>query len=563
MLVKLVVENLALIDHLELDFPRGLIVLSGETGAGKSLILDALSLILGDRATTELVRTGAQRAVVQAVFEDVQLPGDYAQFVDEGQLIISREVQQNGRSVARVNGQIVTVGILRALGAALVDLHGQHEHQSLLRVDKHREVLDRFGGEPVANLLGRLGELTDQFAGVSQQLEQIYGDARERERRLDMLRFQTEEIAAARLQPGEEETLLNERRALANYERLYGSISRAYALLSQGTGHVPSALEQLSEAVGELDDARRFDQRLGKWQENLQAALYTLEEGALTLRNYLEELEHDPNRLDRVEQRLDQISGLKRKYGDSIEQILHYQQQAAQEIDRIENNAELAERLSAQLEMIMARYEQTAAQLTALRQRLAEELALQLQQQLADLGMSSAQFQVAIGQQLAQKPSRVGWDLVEFMFSANPGEPPRPLVRVISGGEMSRVMLALKTLLAEHDSVDTLIFDEIDDGISGKAALVVADKLQQLAQSHQVICISHLASIASCANYHLLISKDVVDGATYTRVEALQGEARVREIARLLDGESSPIGYAHARELLQSSGQLRETSDNC
>ncbi len=556
MLVKLVVENLALIDHLDLDFRSGLVVLTGETGAGKSLVLDALSLLLGYRATTDLIRIGADKAMVQAVFEGVQLADEFASLVDDGQLIISREVMENGRSVARVNGQLVTVGLLRQLGPALVDLHGQHEHQSLLSVDRHRDLLDKFAGAPAQSLLAQMEQCVDRFSSLNKELTSLMGDDRERERRLDMLRFQQEELAAARLQAGEEERLYTERRLLANFEKLFSASGRAYQLLYQGGEGQPSALEQLGDALAELQTAARYDDQLGAMAETLQSSLFGIEDAALSLRDYLEQLAHDPAKLEQIERRLDLLSRLKRKYGETVEQVIAYSEQVAGEIARITGSEQRIITLRDQLSEVEQSYSLFASELSQLRQHAGRQLEGRVSEQLADLGLPDARFAVSLLDKSEKALSRYGVDHVEFLFTANPGDVLRPLVKVISGGEMSRVMLALKSVLAADDAIDTLVFDEIDVGLGGRVALRVGEKLRQLARNHQVICISHLASIACMADQHLLIRKHSHDGATYTRVGTLQDEERVQEIARLLDGETSQIAYQHARELLQQVNRV-------
>ncbi len=551
MLIKLVVENLALIEQLDLDLEPGLVVLSGETGAGKSLILDALSLILGYRASTDLIRTGAEKASVQAIFEVEELPSPYAELVEEGQLIIAREIYQSGRSVARINGQLVTISFLRDLGKLLVDLHGQHEHQSLLQVPKHREVLDRFAGAAVRELLEQVREVVVKYREIEGQLRTVMGDDRERERLLEMLRFQQEEIAAAALVPDEEEELLATRQRLANFERLHHSVSTAYQLLYGGASGMPAVCDQLAKAITELANVERFDGELAQWKTVLQDALYGLEDAARNLRVYNDGLTYDAGALDAVEQRLEQINRLKRKYADSLAGVIAYGEKVAQEIEFIESSAELAAKLQIDLADSAAKYRSVAEQLTAARRRTASILEEQIQVQLADLGLDSALFAVQVQSRADSRPHSLGQDEVEFMFSANPGEAPKQLTKVISGGEMSRVMLALKTLLAEHDPVGTLIFDEIDSGLGGRLALAVGEKLRQLAAKRQVICVSHLASIAAMADQHLLITKEVRSGATFTQVRILDKQERVEEIARMLDGQTSEVALAHARDLLQ------------
>ena len=551
MLAKLVVENLALIDYLDLDLEPGLVVLSGETGAGKSLVLDALSLILGYRASTDLIRSGAEKATVQAIFTVGDLPAEYASLVEEGQLIIAREVSLNGRSVARINGQLVTIGTLRDLGNLLVDLHGQHEHQSLLQVAKHREVLDRFAGPQTLELLDKIFDVAKAYRQTEAKLKALIGDGREQQRRLEMLRFQLDEIAAAALQPDEEADLLVTRKRLSNYERLHNAVSKAYALLYQGSNGLPAVSDQLAEAVTELMHVEHYDQELSTWSKTLQEALYNIEDIARSLRVYQESLTHDAGALQKVEQRLDLLNRLKRKYADSVEGVIAYSKTVAEEIMRIENSAELVASLQADLAKQAAIYHTFAVQLSEQRQQAAQALRQQMGEQLADLGLPHAVLAPEVRTAAESKPHPMGQDEVEFMFNANPGETPKQLIKVISGGEMSRVMLALKTLLAENDPVETLIFDEIDSGLGGRLALAVGEKLRELATSRQVICVSHLASIAAMADQHLFISKEIEEAATYTKVRVLEEQERVVEIARMLDGQMSEIALEHARELLK------------
>ncbi len=551
MLAKLVVENLALIDYLDLDLEPGLVVLSGETGAGKSLVLDALSLILGYRASTDLIRSGAEKATVQAIFTVGDLPAEYASLVEEGQLIIAREVSLNGRSVARINGQLVTIGTLRDLGNLLVDLHGQHEHQSLLQVAKHREVLDRFAGPQTLELLDKIFDVAKAYRQTEAKLKALIGDGREQQRRLEMLRFQLDEIAAAALQPDEEADLLVTRQRLSNYERLHNAVSKAYALLYQGSNGLPAVSDQLAEAVTELMHVERYDQELSTWSKTLQEALYNIEDIARSLRVYQESLTHDAGALQKVEQRLDLLNRLKRKYADSVEGVIAYSKTVTEEIMRIENSAELVASLQADLAKQAAIYHTFAVQLSEQRQQAAQALRQQMGEQLADLGLPHAVLAPEVRTAAESKPHPMGQDEVEFMFNANPGETPKQLIKVISGGEMSRVMLALKTLLAENDPVETLIFDEIDSGLGGRLALAVGEKLRELATSRQVICVSHLASIAAMADQHLFISKEIEEAATYTKVRVLEEQERVVEIARMLDGQMSEIALEHARELLK------------
>ncbi len=421
----------------------------------------------------------------------------------------------------------------------------------MLQVAKHREVLDRFAGPQTLELLDKIFDVAKAYRQTEAKLKALIGDGREQQRRLEMLRFQLDEIAAAALQPDEEADLLVTRKRLSNYERLHNAVSKAYALLYQGSNGLPAVSDQLAEAVTELMHVERYDQELSTWSKTLQEALYNIEDIARSLRVYQESLTHDAGALQKVEQRLDLLNRLKRKYADSVEGVIAYSKTVAEEIMRIENSAELVASLQADLAKQAAIYHTFAVQLSEQRQQAAQALRQQMGEQLADLGLPHAVLAPEVRTAAESKPHPMGQDEVEFMFNANPGETPKQLIKVISGGEMSRVMLALKTLLAENDPVETLIFDEIDSGLGGRLALAVGEKLRELATSRQVICVSHLASIAAMADQHLFISKEIEEAATYTKVRVLEEQERVVEIARMLDGQMSEIALEHARELLK------------
>lgn len=545
MLHSLHIENLAIIDRLEVNFQSGFNALTGETGAGKSILLDALALVLGERADPTLIRTGADKLKVSAVFlvpEKLDL-SDLGVELEEGALYLAREVQAGGRSLARVNGQAVPLGVLKAIGDRLVDLHGQHEHQSLLKPSSHLEFLDRWLGEPALSLRAQVREAVLTLHQLQTEYQELRQREREREQMLDLYRFQIDEIRSANLQSGEEETLQTEERRLAHAEKLLALAGSAYETLMEEQG----AYEQIANASLRLGEIARIDPSMAPLQETLESALVQVEEVAQALRGYLETVEYDPQRLEEVVARLELIKRLKRKYGDTIEAILAYAQEAEQKLSALEHQSERLASLEAEIAKAQSYAESLCAQLSALRKQGAERFAEEVVRHLRDLAMERAEFLVS----LSQKPmDTTGIDAVEFLFSANPGESPRPLSKIASGGEMSRVMLALKTVLATASPVPTLVFDEIDAGLGGRTAHTVGEKVAQLAQHFQILCVTHLPQIASRANHHLQIEKRIEGERTYVVLTPLEGEARVQEIARMLTGEPTETALQHARELL-------------
>jgi DNA repair protein RecN (Recombination protein N) len=555
MLLELHIENLAIIDRVDIALAPGLNVLTGETGAGKSILLNALNLVLGERADPALIRTGADRLRVSAVFALPNDPELLAMLHELGVepeedadgtalLYLAREVQASGRSIARVNGQPVPLGTLKTLGDLLIDLHGQHEHQSLLKPGSHLDLLDRWLGEETLQLRAEVRDAVRQLHHIENELRELSEREREREQMIDLYRFQQAEIRNAHLQPDEEEQLLTEERRLTHAERLLMLANSAYeSLMGEG-----GAYDRAAEASRALAEIVRIDPSIAEWQEPLESAIAQLEESARQLRQYAESIEYDPERLEEVIARLELIRRLKRKYGDTIEAILAYAQELEEKLHALEHQTERREALTEALEATRARAQSLCEQLSERRRAGAARFAEEVQAHLRELAMERAQFLVNI----TPKPmDTTGTDAVEFLFSANLGEPPRPLHKIASGGEMSRVMLALKTVLATASPVPTLVFDEIDAGLGGRTAHAVGDKLAQLSQHFQVACVTHLPQIASRAQHHLLIEKGIEGERTRVRVTALTGEARVQEIARMLAGEPTETALQHARELLE------------
>lgn len=553
MLVSLQIENIAVIEKAAIAFDAGFNALTGETGAGKSIVIDAINAVLGERISRDLVRTGSRSAGVSALFTDLSAgvsaaleelgyPPD-----EEGALLVQRTISADGKGTCRINGQLATVSILRSVGRLLVNIHGQHENQALLSPERHVEYLDRLGG--LLPLLEEYRAAYRTMCGVRSRLEAADMDEAEKARRLDMLRFQTGEIEAAALQAGEEEALTAQRTLYRNAEKIAGAVIGARAALS-GDEETEGALSGISRAASAVRDAARYMEGAGELAQRMETALYELEECAGELRDYAQRLDFDPSELDETESRLEAIHRLKMKYGGTVEEILAYYERAQQELEAIETSDLLLSRLTKELEAAEAAAREKAAALTAARREAAARFSRDVMEELAFLDMPGVSLEVAM------EPVPLGTgggDRVEFLIAANPGEPPKPIARIASGGELSRIMLAIKSVLADADDIDTLIFDEIDTGISGRAARKVGIKLRQTAASRQVLCVTHLAQIASLAHHHLLISKTVREGRTYTEVTPLDREARERELARIIGGEVTGPALEAAREMLEKA----------
>lgn len=568
MLEAISINNFALIDNLYLEFESGLNILTGETGAGKSIIIDALGIALGERASADYIRSGANAARVEASFSfpDGHPVADLLSTQgipsDNNNLILMRELSPTGRSVCRINGHLVTTGQLKEVGRLLVDIHGQHQHQSLLHPGTHLGFLDAFGGAVHLDLVREVNELYQRYVSLKRAVQNHAATARERAQRLDMLAYQLQEIDNAALKDGEWEELQEERRVLAQREKLLSLVQTAYALLYGGEGE-SGVLDILGRVQSVLAEAEGIDKRLSTAQASVSAALYSLEDVVPELRHYRESFALDPHRLEEVEERLELIRNLSRKYGSSIAEILAYREQAANERERLLTSEMDCQNLQEQLESAEVSFVERAGDLSTARRKLAADLEEKLATELADLGMAKARFEVAFsweqdsgglpfqGQRV--RPHAEGFDHVEFLLSTNPGEPPRPLAKIASGGELSRVMLAIKAVLAAHDRVPTLVFDEVDSGIGGRAAQAVAKKLARVGRLHQILCITHLPQIAAAGQTHFLIRKEVRGEKTYTLVERLSREQRVQELGRMLAGNNlTPVVLQHAEELLNN-----------
>lgn len=550
MLVELHIQNFALVEDLRIEIGAGFDVLTGETGAGKSIIVDALSTALGERTGTEVIRTGAEKCMVEAVFDIsncssvAQAAIEYGFECDDSALIVSREIARSGRSQARVNGRAATASVLRDITSLLVDVHGQHEHQSLLIVPLHLEILDSWIGEKASMLRERTAALHEELSKVRNERDRLQTDERERVRLLDLYKFQFEEIEAAQLSGDEEESLAAEKNRLANAERLATGASDIYEALA---GSEAAVVDGLGQAASAAEKLVRLDPAAASLVELLNAAFVSAQEASTFARSYLDEIEANPARLEQVDERLNLIGTLKRKYGDSISEVLRYGDELAGKIDGLTNADELSARLSGRISDLEAKLAAACSELTKVRKQASGEFEKRVERELSELAMDKTVFQVSVE---PSDPGPKGADAVEFLISPNPGEPVKPLARIASGGEMSRIMLALKTVMARSE-VPTLVFDEIDTGIGGRTALVLGDKLALLAKKCQVVCVTHLPQIASRADMHYSVSKAVENGRTSVRLDSLEGEARVAELARMLGAdETSDAATQHAREML-------------
>ncbi len=551
MIVELTVENLAIIERAQIALGPGFTVLTGETGAGKSLLIDALELALGERADADLVRTGAARATVNAVLDLSNEPTAFAKCselgipLEENLLYIQREVFSEGRSQCRVGGKMIPVSALKQLGQFLVDLHGQHDHQSLLDEARHIGYLDAWIGKPASDLMDEVATAFSHAELARKKLQSLRSGMRDREHRLDLLRFQVNEIEATNPLPGEMEDLEGQISRLKHAERLS---TAAFGALEAISDQENCSVDLLGNSVKSLEDCFRFDPSLEAVTAPLKEALYQIEEGVHSLRLYAESLDADPGRLEEVATRIDALKRLRRKYGEDEAAILGFLEEARHELALLEDSEASEEELKSEVERLDRALDQVAGRLSALRKDRATEFSALVQTQLRELAMDRALFNV----DFKAKPSdSTGCDVVEFYFSANAGEIARPLGKIASGGEISRVMLAIKTALAGRAGVPTLIFDEVDTGLGGRAAATVALKLEELATHYQIVVISHLPQLASRATTHYRIEKVEQSGRVVTQVRLLTPEERIEEIARMLAGEHLTEGaLANAREML-------------
>jgi len=563
MLLELTIKNIALIESLRIEFAQGFNVLTGETGAGKSIVVDSVNLALGGRADRELIRTGSDKAGVQALFDISNNPAAQSMAdelgleADDGLISVTRELSRSGRNICRIAGVVLPLSTLKQFTSLLVDVHGQHEHQSLMNPDKHMAFLDAFGDHDHRDLMERVRQAHAARGAVASTLKKLLKDASERERLIDMLRFQVQEISSAKLKAGEEEKLERKLRMLENAEKIQNGVEAAYAYTYSGDGRGMSAQESLLQASAALESIASLDPRFAKLSSTLKELYYGVQEAGLELQSLNEELSFDPKLLDKINDRLELISRLERKYGATEAEVIAYGEEAAARLSAIEGSDAQIGELKKQLKTRDKELRSACEELTTARKTLAARLEEDILDQLKDLGMGKTRFAVSFT--TLEKPLSTGADAVEFLISPNPGEPLKPMAAIASGGELSRIMLALKTIALDSDGVDSMVFDEIDTGVSGRMAQVVGEKMCAIAANHQVLCVTHLPQIAALGGTHFRVEKHSEGEKTQTTVVRLDGEGRVKELSRLVGGaEDSESSLAHAKHMLDDAAATRQ-----
>ena len=550
MLSQLYIENIAVIRQATIDFQKGFHVFTGETGAGKTILISAINAVLGGRTFKEIIRTGESRARVSALFTGIPASlaekiGELGYPLEDGQLLVQREIDLTGKGQCRLDGRPATVAMLREVCSLLIDIHGQHDNQELLSAEKHLGFLDSFGA--YRKELEDYAKAYAQRMACADRLEKLQMDESYKLQRMDILQFQLKEIGDARLTDGEEEQLTEQQKRIKNAERITESLGTIYTLLNGDGEELRGVLEALEEISTELDTAAKYLLDFTQYGDKLNDAYYMLEELGSTARDTLEDADFDPRQLDTIESRLDTIYRLKKKYGGSIAEILAYYDKISEEYNTLELSDEMVEQLRGELERAEQDLRQAAKALTARRLETAGEFVRRVEAELAYLDMGGVRFSIS-RKEKAFGPN--GADEMEFLICTNAGEEARPLAKIASGGELARIMLAIKNVLAEKDDIGTIIFDEVDTGVSGRAAQKIGQKLAEVARHRQVICVTHLAPVAACAAHHYRIYKTVEEGRTFTRVEELGHEDRVRELARIMVGD-------HITEsALQSAGEM-------
>ncbi|KUO70223.1 MAG: hypothetical protein APF77_18185 [Clostridia bacterium BRH_c25] len=557
MLQEISIKNYVIIGQQVISFEPGLNIITGETGSGKSLIIDALSAITGGKFSKEDIRTGEGKASIEALFsldgieyiesilEDYGIEPD-----EENSLVITREVNVQGKSVCRMNRQMVTMSVLKKITQYLVDIVGQNEHQLLFNTMKHGEFVDNFGGDRINTIKIELKLLTDKLSSLKIKLDSISGNAGERERKLDLLKFQVKEISDARLELNEDEGLKNRRHLLINAEKLMKGISHVYSSLFKGESGTRGASDILNDSTGSLEELVGIDDKIESFKTGIEDMVYKLEDIKGELRAYRDSIEFNDSEIDLLEERLDLINKLKRKYGSSIDEILAYMDKASMEIDELVNSEKVAMEIEKEMEEVREKYLMKASQLSDMRKELGRKLEKPIEKELQELNMLGSRFVIRITRD-DSTISGNGFDKIEFLLSPNPGEPEKPLGKIASGGEMSRVMLAIKNAFSEIERAPCVVFDEVDAGVGGQTANMVGQKIKAISKNTQILCITHLPQIASLSDNHIYVDKIVESNKTFTKIKILNTAERIKEIARMLGGnENIEASMAHAKKLI-------------
>ncbi len=555
MLRDLRVKNFALIDEVEINFTEGLNVLTGETGAGKSIIVGALEMLLGGRASTDVIRSDKSSAYIEAVFapaniREVNKILSQSGIETEGEIILlTREIKLNGRNISRINGQLATLGMIRRICQYFVDIHGQHKHQSLLNAKLHLQLLDEYITGDIAEIKDKIKEYFTEINDIEADLNNKNIDEKEKSRRLDLLNHQIREIKEAGLKEGEYKDLKEKYNKLNNMEEIYKITGNIYEKINGENYNNISVLDIMGDLISELKTIKQYDSRIQDFFENLENIFYQLQDMAFEIKNYNQTLEYNREELVKIEERIDLINTLKRKYGDNVKEILDYLQELEQEVNELESRDKLIIKLKEKKEKLILKYEKQAQILSKIRKEQAKKLEKNIKNELKDLAMENTLFKIDFAE---KNVSEDGTDKVEFLIRTNPGEDLKSLVNIASGGELSRIMLALKTIIAEIDKVDTLIFDEVDKGVGGKTAQKMAEKMVKISKKRQIICITHLPQIASMADNHIFISKKTEKGRTHTIINNLKKNEKKKELARMLGGvKMTDTTLKHAQEMLE------------
>lgn len=553
MLQELAIKNFAIIDTLTISFDGGMTVLTGETGAGKSIIIDAVGLLAGGRASSDLIRHGESKTVVQGLFEMPATPflfdlmTEYGITPDPDQVVLQRELSNSGKNVTRVNGTLVTVAVLREVAGHLIDIHGQNEHQELMNPQKHLTLLDQYGDSILVALLHQYEKSYADYQKIQTERSNLMLDEQQNIQRIDLLTFQINEIEQANLVDNHEEAaLIDERNVLANYQRILQGLTTLYAVLQGDEGNVIDQVGIGLEAVQRIESFGKSYQELAT---SISESFYQLQDAATTIRNEIDEMSYDEGRLNEIELRLETLKQLKRKYGPTIKEIRVYFDSIVIELAMISNKESYLNQLQQRYDETLTLLQNLGRELTEKRRKIARKLEIEVQNQLKELYMDKATFQVVFKEQEVIRSN--GLHDVEFFIAPNVGEPPKPLAKIASGGELSRMMLAMKTIFTQTQGITSIIFDEVDTGVSGRVAQAIANKIHVVSEHSQVLCITHLAQVAAISDQHFFIEKDVIEERTYTHVEKITGSKRTAEIARMLAGtEITELSIAHAEELL-------------
>ncbi|NEU29588.1 DNA repair protein RecN [bacterium LRH843] len=565
MLIELTIKHFAIIEELTIPFEKGLTVLTGETGAGKSIIIDAIGLLLGGRGSAEYVRYGENRAEIEGLFivqDDHHVIKKAAELgidVRDSMIILRRDITAQGKSICRVNGKLVTIALLREIGQTLVDIHGQHEHQALMQPEHHLSMLDGFANENLLQTKNEYESIYYKALQLQKQVHNLSKNEQEMAQKIDLYQYQLDEIEKANLMPNEDVHLAEERHKLMHSEKLYSLLEDSYRSLYGENG----GLDYVTTSMSHLEEAASIDQELGELFETVKNSYYMLEESAFSIRNRIEKIEFDPVRLEYIENRLHEIGRLKRKYGITVDEILEYGAKIGEELDSIIHKDDRLYALEAQLDTLWQDLIVEAKALTSIRKEAAGALTEAIHEQLHSLYMEKTVFDIRVEQRTSGKVAPIiegisyplgqtGIDTVEFYLSTNPGEPIKPLAKIASGGEISRIMLALKSIFSDQQGITSVIFDEVDTGVSGRVAQAIAEKIYGISDGSQVLCITHLPQVAAMADTHLFIAKHEINTRVSTSVTALTFDEKVEEIARMISGvEITELTKEHSRELLE------------